>query len=367
MLHDGTPTYHGSATLHMQAHHRRRGMPRSGDEPASMMRGLGVQRMRLLLFGNDFGRLDDPTIPPNGRHWTGPDVPPRMGPLNARSGVGVAPRRRLASRALYPEPGPEIVVAWGDARDLLNCRFAHPERLHDSQKLRCHAQVYEALAPQPCEMLAMAMLGDVSLASQLHLLTDGLAAKLGLAAAPPPRPAFASQQRQHGMILAGDRLIRLLVSSDPTRDDESSVVAQTRDHPARGEQPATQAYATSPQPAGARARAPAIPEQYLRPWEFRRSRDEAIYEMHEAARRGRLRRLLRSLRYFRQSRREVFRWQIMIFGKTVDEKLWGVRPPVCGLEDAKLRDWAARTLAQAGYDPAFMLAEWEIYWRRKAL
>ena len=30
-----------------------------------------------------------------------------------------------------------------------------------------------------------------------------------------------------------------------------------------------------------------------------------------------------------------------------------------------VRRWAAETLAAAGYDPAHMLAEWEVFWRRK--
>jgi hypothetical protein len=232
-------------------------------------------------------------------------------------------------------------------------------------------------------MLAMAMLGDASLIDLLHPLTDSLAQRLGLGQTLPPKPAFPPQRRARGIVLAGDRLIRLLAAGDPTQD-EAIAAGETRRQVPQSTAPAVEtrrqvppsaapALRASPRPAEAfsqppaeRARRSAIPEQYLQPWEFRRSREEAIYAMHDATRGGWLRLLLRALRAPFVSRREFFRWQIMLSGKPVDDQLWGVRPPAGGLGHRHVRDWAARTLALAGYDPTLMLSEWEIYWRRKA-
>jgi hypothetical protein len=59
------------------------------------------------------------------------------------------------------------------------------------------------------------------------------------------------------------------------------------------------------------------------------------------------------------------KWQILLCGKGFDEQLWAVRPPDGGLTHRAVRQWAARTLELAGYQPGVMLLEWEIFWRRK--
>jgi hypothetical protein len=348
MLHHNS---NGHAALRMPSNFMRLDVPQHYEFPM-----MGLHRLRVIMVGHSTG------LKTSGPHWVGRDAPVIIDQDESEPAAEAGPPRRMACRRLYPEPGQEVVVAWADARDLLAGQLAHPDRVRDGHRLRCHAQVYEAMAPQQREMLATAMLGDPSLAPMLHPLTDGLAARLGLAATLPPRPALPPQRREPGIVLPRDRLIRLLVVDDPTRDGLLAA-GETRDRlPAR---------LPAPQPAGPvqpdpnAARCTTIPQQYLRPWEFRRTREEAIYEMHFAAEPGFWRRLFRALRGPSVSRREFLRWQIMISGKSVMDQLWGVRPPPGELAHPKVRNWAARTLALAGYDPVIMLTEWEIYWRRK--
>ena len=59
------------------------------------------------------------------------------------------------------------------------------------------------------------------------------------------------------------------------------------------------------------------------------------------------------------------KWQALLRGRSLDDQLWAVRPPRAGLSNPVIRDWAGRMLEAAGYDPATMLFEWEVYWRRK--
>jgi len=112
----------------------------------------------------------------------------------------------------------------------------------------------------------------------------------------------------------------------------------------------------------------AIPEQWIKPWEFQISREEALYDMRSAASsRGGLLALIRGLTN-RFGNREVWRkWQALLAGKSLDEQLWAVRPPRGMIARPAVRAWAIHALEQAGYDPRVMLVEWEIYWRRKGL
>jgi len=116
----------------------------------------------------------------------------------------------------------------------------------------------------------------------------------------------------------------------------------------------------------------AIPEQWIKPWEFQISREEALYDMRAAAfSRGGLLAFIRSLTNWfgrRAALREAWRkWQALLAGKSLDEQLWAVRPPRGTIGRPAVRDWALRTLERAGYDTRVMLVEWEIYWRRKGL
>jgi hypothetical protein len=116
----------------------------------------------------------------------------------------------------------------------------------------------------------------------------------------------------------------------------------------------------------------AIPEQWIKPWEFQISREEALYDMREAASsRSALPAFIRSLTNWfgnRPAWREAWRkWQALLSGKSPDEQLWSVRPPRGWTTRQAVRDWARQTLEQAGYEPRMMLVEWEIFWRRKGL
>lgn len=116
----------------------------------------------------------------------------------------------------------------------------------------------------------------------------------------------------------------------------------------------------------------AIPEQWIKPWEFQISREEALYDMRAAASsRGGLLALIRGLTNWFGHRtawgKALRKWQALLAGKSLDEQLWAVRPPRGMIARLAVRDWALRTLGRAGYDPRVMLVEWEIYWRRKGL
>jgi hypothetical protein len=104
-----------------------------------------------------------------------------------------------------------------------------------------------------------------------------------------------------------------------------------------------------------------IPERWIKPWEFQISREEAMYDMQ-------LKPSFRStVAALFGNRRSWRKWQALLAGKSLDEQLWAVRPPEGRLAQPSVREWARRTLAQAGYDENAMVAEWEIFWRRKGM
>ena len=109
-----------------------------------------------------------------------------------------------------------------------------------------------------------------------------------------------------------------------------------------------------------------IPAQFLKPWEFRFSREEVLYDLNRGPSFwGRLRAGLRRLLGGWVSSSEVRKWQVLAAGRNLDEQLWAVRPPRGGVSHPFIRAWVERTLAAAGYDPRIMLTEWEIFWGRK--
>jgi len=111
-----------------------------------------------------------------------------------------------------------------------------------------------------------------------------------------------------------------------------------------------------------------IPEQWIKPWEFQISREEALYDMlAAAASHSAPLAFIRGLTDRFGHRQAWRKWQALLAGKNLDEQLWAVRPPRGLVSGATVRDWARQTLEQAGYDPRVMLAEWEIFWRRKGL
>jgi hypothetical protein len=120
--------------------------------------------------------------------------------------------------------------------------------------------------------------------------------------------------------------------------------------------------------ANARRLRTAIPEQWIKPWEFQISREEAIYDLQAtASSRSAPLAFIRDLTNRFGHRQAWRKWQALLAGKSLDEQLWAVRPPRGMITHAVVRDWAHQALEQAGYDVRVMLAEWEIFWRRKGL
>jgi hypothetical protein len=124
---------------------------------------------------------------------------------------------------------------------------------------------------------------------------------------------------------------------------------------------------------GTRGQAPgglrtAIPERWIKYWEFQISREEALYDLQFASSRSNSpAALFRRLTGWFGHRRAWRKWQALLTGRSLDEQLWAVRPPKGGLAHPAVREWARRTLELAGYDAGVMLTEWEIFWRRKGL
>jgi hypothetical protein len=251
-------------------------------------------------------------------------------------------------RMLFPEPGYPLVVCWNEFDSLLSSQIANPERLRDGHRVGVHAQVYEVTRPQSLDEIAESITGDAGKAAQFAILTDTLASLLGLTPRLPPRMRHPYQQPHGETLVAHERIVRLQLASDPT----SATSAAAAQHDAIA--PRTRADRES------------IPQAFLRPWEFKKSREDVLYEL--TRRQGVIRAIrswLGSIASRLSGRVEHRCWELLRSGKSVDEQLWSVRPPRRGLDDREVRDWAARTLEQSGYNAQSMLLEWEIFWRRK--
>jgi len=185
-----------------------------------------------------------------------------------------------------------------------------------------------------------------------------------------PRPALAIATARHsyapGIVPAGARFVSLRVALDPTA--EAATTISPRPIVAAGA-PSTDFQAANPARPAASAtpvQKSAIPEEFAKPWDLRLSRDEAVYDMTLAtSRRGWQRLLDRWKNGIRTG--DMKKWHALLSGKTPDEQLWAIKPPMGALGDARIRRWAEQTLQLGGYDVARMLVEWEIHWRRKGL
>jgi hypothetical protein len=304
--------------------------------------------------------------PVDGNDQEEPKAPNRSKVVSLPAAAHAAP---ATYRKLLPDPGQWRVLRWGDFKGILAPQVAHPERLRDTHQLPCYVQVYEAVTPQRLESLAAMALGDPRGVSQLHPLTDAMAGKLELTALPQRRPQVPPHiRRESGLAFPHDRVFRLQLAHDPTMGDgpQDSRRPQAAPEP---HEPRTPAADPGAAPAvdcpGPKA---AVPERFLKPWEFRLGREEVLYDMHiTATRSGVLTSLLRRLKGRAGGRREFRKWQILLCGKSLEEQLWAVRPPKGGLSHPGVREWAQKTLELAGYNPHAMLLEWEIFWRRKGL
>jgi hypothetical protein len=238
---------------------------------------------------------------------------------------------------------------------LLFSQIAHPERLRENHRVAVHVQVYELTRAQRLDDLAERLFGDRSRSGELAVLTETLAAHLALPRTRPPHAPGRLERLRPApdVLVAQERVFRFTLASDPTGEEPPLPAAEEA-------RPAASAPEARP------PRRESVPEAFARPWEFRRSREEVLYDM-AAARSlgGRLRSALMRFGTWFGRRHDYQRWQLLLSGRPLDEQLWAVRPPRGGLGDRFVREWVRQTLARAGYDPQTMPLEWEIYWRRK--
>jgi hypothetical protein len=271
-------------------------------------------------------------------------------------------------RKLFPDPGQGRVIRLGDFKSMLAPQLAHPERVRDTHRLACYLQIYEVTIAQRLESLAASALGDAGRVSQLRLMTGPLTQQLGLASLLRRRPRVPDNfPREAGLLLPGERICRLQLAQDPTADNAASSERQpTQNFPVK--EPFPSGDAETPAPVPGRGLKTAIPERYIKPWEFKLTRDEALYDMNvRATFAGWFSFLAGRLKRWTRGRGELKKWQFLLSGKSADDQLWAISLPKGGLSHPSIRDWAFRTLETAGYDPRMMLVEWEIFWRRKGL
>jgi hypothetical protein len=270
-------------------------------------------------------------------------------------------------RKLFPDPGQGRVIRLGDFKSLLAPQLAHPERVRDTHRLACYLQVYEITTAQRLESLAASVLGDAGRVSEFQLMTGPITHQLGLLSLLRTRPRVPGNfPREVGLLLPYERVFRLQLAQDPTANDAAPAEPQ----------PAVNVPLQEPFNSDGQRPAPVpglgpknvIPERYIKPWEFKLTRDEALYDMNVTATfAGWITSLSKWLKGWIRGRGELKKWQVLLSGKSADEQLWAVRPPKGGVSHPAIRDWARKTLETAGYDPRTMLLEWEIFWRSKGL
>ena len=268
---------------------------------------------------------------------------------------------KVSHRKLFADPGQWRVLSWGDFKEILSPQLAHPERLRDTYRLPCYVQVLETERAVPISELAGVYKSASGRPASLYFLTEEIAAKLDLVlplrAAPPQ-----NVQRPPNTLLAHERVFRLIVANDPTTD-----IANNRSTPVSELKTQVNGEVKGSGAVSEKTLKETIPSRFVKEWEFKISRDEALYDMNVPPSVGEsFMRLCRSLRLGKQ-RSEFSKWQALLTGKDIDEQLWAIRPPIGTLRDSIVRGWAAKTLELGGYDSRKMMIEWEILWRRKGL
>jgi hypothetical protein len=272
---------------------------------------------------------------------------------------------RASYRTLVSDPGLWRALRWGEFKEMLGSQVAHPERLRDVHRLPCYVQIYEAAVAQSLQALAEIVLGDATQASQFGQLTPALASKLGLTEVIETHATLPVYTRhQPGVLKPYERAFRLQVAHDPTKDAPAKPANGMFEGHLQTDQ-ITSHLGFNGKPAGLKTR---IPEQFLKPWEFKFSREEVLYDMNAGARASvSFINWIWSLKIRITARREYRKWQVLLQGKGADEQLWSIRPPSKPWRLQNVREWTQRTLHLAGYDPQAMLIEWEVFWRRKGL
>jgi hypothetical protein len=270
-----------------------------------------------------------------------------------------APPTGAARTGLRPVTDPSAGrrwLRWGEFGDLLAPQLAHPERLRASHLLPCDVHVFEAIGDQPFEPALRAASGARPGSAVLRLTTE-LAVRLSLEAI-----YLQEGARPDGLLRSGERLVRIDLADDPTAETAGPAPVAPAALPPPGPRPGVPAASSAPG-AGAPTLKRAVPPALERPWEYRVSREEAIWHAQRDASRPLAwwRRLLARMRH----RADRLRWRTLISARTPDEQLWSVRPPDGAWLDRDVREWARQTLSAAGYDAGAMLFEWELFWRRK--
>lgn len=275
------------------------------------------------------------------------------------------PLQAPGHRKLFADPGQWRVVWWGEFKEILARQLAHPERLRDTYRLPCYVQVIETERTVSIAELASIYQSEKNQEARLYVLTEDIAAKLDLIL--PLRPAPLARHRQPPNSLAAhERVFRLLIANDPTIDVS----------PLKSKQPAPSKPLDKPldnladektekAAAGKVSPKTTIPDCFIKEWEFRISREEAIYDIDaKPTFTSRVRNFFRSWRIAR-NRNEISKWQTLLAGRSGDEQLWSVRPPANMIKHPFVRDWATRALELAGYDSQKMFHEWQIFWGRR--
>lgn len=270
-------------------------------------------------------------------------------------------------KKMFADPGRRCLARFGDIKHILGSQIAQPSRLRDEHQLPCYVQVYEIAAPYRIESLTSALLSETGYAGKLFPLTDLLVRTLQLHDVVQQRPpSRETAHREAGLLLPGDRLVRLQVIQDPTKEREPAETAPSIADPQDGSAHCPDRAAPQHHSAPMRMRKTQIPPRYVKSWEFHLSREEALYDMRTIVSPS-LGGLLVGLKKWVTGRAEFKKWQALLAGKSVDEQLWTVKPPKGSLRSPAVRNWAYATLDLGGYDPRAMLTEWELYWRRKGL
>lgn len=271
----------------------------------------------------------------------------------ARSGEALAmpvprPLRRMTEDAEdaefcgMPQPRQDLLepmlpaslvrqLAFGEFRPLIEPQLKHPGSLAENAPVTCAIQIYEAPCRLETAQLSAAVFGGSRPEGRFTVLTRSLAERLKLVKKVPPRPNASAI-----------RYLHLVVLDDPTTT-------------ARGAAPPAPEKRTS------------IPERYLKPWEFRLTREEVLYDMQEERSRTGLGAIWSRFQRWRRAPAELRRWQALLQGRLPEDQLWAVRPPASVFHNPEARQWISQLLAACGYNAELMLDEWEIYWRRKAL
>jgi hypothetical protein len=256
----------------------------------------------------------------------------------------------VSYRKLFADPGQWRVLRWGEFKEILSPQLAHPERLRDTYRLPCYVQVVETEREVSISDLAGIYKSDARQA-RLYFLTDEIAGKLDLVlplrAAPPQ-----NSPRLPNTLLPHERVFRLVIANDPTIDIANSKTKLQAE--VKGSETGSTLKCV-------------IPARFVKEWEFKISRDEALYDMNARSTLGALISKVGWRLRMVKRRNEFTKWQVLLTGKDTDEQLWAVRPPERGLTDPLVRDWARKTLELGGYDANKMIVEWEIFWRRKGI